>query len=115
MTKSNDQPPIRGQTFRDRLPDSTEGRILEAALDCIAEQGIAATSTYAIAERAGLNQGNIHYYFRSKDDLLLRVLEPLHENSKANIDDLAHGDLPPRDERDKLGPPARIGAMRTRD
>jgi TetR/AcrR family transcriptional repressor of bet genes len=78
------------------MPDSTVDRTLAATLACISEQGIAAASTHAIAERAGLNQGNIHYHFRSKDQLLLRLLEVLYENSRENIQELAESDLAPR-------------------
>ena len=56
-----------------------------ATVACIASRGIAATSTHEIAKQAKLNQGNIHYYFRSKDALMRRVLELLYENSSHNI------------------------------
>jgi AcrR family transcriptional regulator len=59
------------------LVDNKESEIIVAAFHCIAEIGIAATSTRAVARRAGLNQGSIHYYFRSKDELLLGVLKRL--------------------------------------
>ena len=94
MTKSIDQKrrPLR---LRDRLDDSTESRIVLATVACIAQNGIAATSTHQVARFANLNQGNIHYYFRSKEALLKRVLELLYENSAQNIDALSDKRISP--------------------
>ena len=54
---------------------STEDRILEAALDVIRTHSISGTRISLVAERAGLFQSNIHYYFKSKRDLLFAVLQ----------------------------------------
>jgi AcrR family transcriptional regulator len=54
-----------------------DGQILRATLECIVEKGIAHTSTHAVAERAGMSQGFIHYYFQSKENLLVRLAEEL--------------------------------------
>jgi len=88
MTRSFDQTLATPLRLRDRLDDSTESRIILATVDCIASRGIAATSTHEIAKQAKLNQGSIHYYFRSKEALMRRVLELLYENSSHNIDAL---------------------------
>jgi len=71
---------------------------LRAAYRCIVERGIAATTTHAVAERAGMNQGSIHYYFRSKDALLERLLEELYENSMNNIRIVARSDKTPKEK-----------------
>jgi AcrR family transcriptional regulator len=44
-----------------------------------AEEGYAATSTHAVAERAGARLSLVHYHFGSKRSLLLAVLEDLNE------------------------------------
>ena len=44
-------------------------QILDAALEIFAEQGFEATTNKAIAERAGVNQGLIYFYFSSKADV----------------------------------------------
>lgn len=49
--------------------------ILETAERVFARQGLAKTTTQMIANEAGLPKANIHYYFRSKKDLLEAVLE----------------------------------------
>ena len=49
--------------------------ILNAALKTFAEKGYHGTSMELIAECAELGKATIYYYFKSKDDLLLSVLE----------------------------------------
>lgn len=55
-------------------PSSPRGRILEAARRLFAQLGLTATTTRAIAERAGVNLAMIHYYYGSKEALYERVL-----------------------------------------
>lgn len=55
-----------GQVARDRM--------LEEAMTAIAENGLAALTMSALAERLGTSGGHILYYFGSKDRLLLEAL-----------------------------------------
>ncbi|MEU4266801.1 TetR/AcrR family transcriptional regulator [Streptomyces sp. NPDC026092] len=52
----------------------TQERMLEEAMAAIAEDGLAALTMSALAERLGTSGGHILYYFGSKDLLLLAVL-----------------------------------------
>jgi len=52
---------------------ATRSRILAAAGELIVEVGWANVTTRLIAERAGVNNALIHYYYGSKDDLLLQA------------------------------------------
>lgn len=47
-----------------------EERILLAAMECIAQSGLEATTVRAIAAKAGLNAAAVNYYYRSKDKLV---------------------------------------------
>ncbi|MDO5784158.1 MAG: TetR/AcrR family transcriptional regulator [Eubacteriales bacterium] len=58
---------------------TTEDKILDAALDVVQTETISGTRIHLVAERAGLFQSNIHYYFKSKRDLLFAVLQRLHK------------------------------------
>lgn len=49
--------------------------IIETAEQVFARQGLAKTTTQMIANEAGLPKANVHYYYRSKKDLLEGVLE----------------------------------------
>jgi AcrR family transcriptional regulator len=54
------------------LPETrqTRERLLDAALALFAERGFEATTTKLIAERAGVPNGLIYYYFGTKEKLL---------------------------------------------
>lgn len=54
---------------------SPRTRIILAAMETIADRTISGTRMREIAERAGLGLGHVHYYFSSKSDLLLAVLD----------------------------------------
>jgi AcrR family transcriptional regulator len=68
----------------------TRGRVIDAAIQCILEQGFYRASSNAIAETAGLSWGVIQYYFGSRESLMLAVLE---EGTRRLIDDLAGADI----------------------
>lgn len=51
-------------------------RILEAAVDMFVEKGYASTSTSEIAKRAGVAEGTIFRYYKTKKDLLFAVVMP---------------------------------------
>jgi AcrR family transcriptional regulator len=83
--------------YRDHLYGK-KGLILLSAFQCIVQKGIASTSTHAIANHAHLNQGIIHYYFKSKDDLFKKVIEILLENAISNVEALKHSGLSPTEK-----------------
>jgi AcrR family transcriptional regulator len=60
---------------RSRDADRSQLAILASARDEFALRGLAGARMDSIAERAGLNKRLIYYYFGSKDDLFLAVLE----------------------------------------
>jgi len=64
-------------------------KILEATLDIIAQETISGTRMRSIAEKAGVVQSNLHYYFNTKDELLISLLEKLldifHEQRSESI------------------------------
>ena len=53
----------------------TRTRILEAAFSVLSRQGYENTSIKDIAEQAGVAQGLVHYHYKSKQLLVLAVLE----------------------------------------
>lgn len=60
---------------REKTRLANEQQILEAAEEVFAEVGFAGATTSAIARKAGLPKANVHYYFRTKKDLIHAVLE----------------------------------------
>lgn len=72
-------------TSDDRRPYKREGEevrrdaMIAAALDLIAEGGIAAATVRAIAEIAGVSPGLIRHYFKTKEDLTRAAYQALME------------------------------------
>jgi AcrR family transcriptional regulator len=57
-----------------RRKESRPGELLEAALDCFAERGFAATRLEDVAARAGVTKGTAYLYFKSKEELFKAVV-----------------------------------------
>ncbi len=57
-----------------RRKDARPGEILEAALDCFAERGFAATRLEDVAARAGVTKGTAYLYFKGKEELFKAVV-----------------------------------------
>lgn len=57
------------------MPHETSEKILQAAFTVLSREGYENTSIKQIAEEAGVAQGLVHYYFKSKQLLVLAVLK----------------------------------------
>ncbi|MGL1936383.1 MAG: TetR/AcrR family transcriptional regulator [Fibrobacterales bacterium] len=55
-------------------------KILEAAALEFCDHGIDGARMKSIAERAGVNKALLHYYFRSKEQLYIHILEEMMNN-----------------------------------
>ena len=55
-------------------------KVIKAALILFSKQGYDGTSTAQIAETSGMSQATIFKYFKSKDDLLIFIIEPIIEH-----------------------------------
>lgn len=85
----------RTQSERSAL---TREKVMQAVVDCIAEEGIARTTAARIAKQAGVTWGAIVHQFGDKDSVLLAVLERSFTNlSKSLADALAGGAQTPRE------------------
>jgi len=83
-------PTGRRRTAAGREDPGTRQKVVDAAIQCILEQGFYRASSNAIAERAGLSWGVIQYYFGSRESLMLAVVE---EGTTRLLDDLAKADI----------------------
>jgi TetR/AcrR family transcriptional regulator, cholesterol catabolism regulator len=52
--------------------------IVTAAISLFASNGYEGTAIREIADLAGMNKGNLYYYFPAKDDLLFAIVDDLH-------------------------------------
>jgi AcrR family transcriptional regulator len=57
------------------LKDTRREQILDALYVVMARQGLAGTSITDIADAAGMARGALHYFFRSKDDIVVALME----------------------------------------
>jgi AcrR family transcriptional regulator len=85
---STAQPKRRGGSAAD--DQGTRRKLVDAAIQTILEQGFYRASSNAIADTAGLSWGVIQYYFGSRENLMLAVLE---EGTRRLSEDLAKAEL----------------------
>ncbi len=62
------------QEYGPKLPSDNRAKILQAAFEVLSRQGYENASIKDIAEEAGVAQGLVHYYFKSKQQLVIAVL-----------------------------------------
>jgi len=72
--------------------ENTRSQILVAATEEFAAKGLAGARVDAIAKSSGCNKGMLYYFFKSKEDLYLEVLESMYADMRhcENELDLAH-------------------------
>ncbi len=65
-------------------------KILKATLEVIAKEKISGTRMHLIAKEAGMLQSNLHYYYPTKNDLLIALLDDIQnwfsENRQKGVD-----------------------------
>src|SRR5258708_34641176 len=71
QTASANERPRRTQAER---REATRTALLDAAIDCLVEDGYANTTTRAIAKRAGVTPGALQHHFSSKAELLAEAV-----------------------------------------
>src|SRR5271165_7041792 len=66
--------------------------ILDAALRICAERGIGGAPTSAISKAAGIAEGSLFTYFKTKDDLLDELYASLRREFSRHLPDFPHGE-----------------------
>ncbi|MHB1134207.1 MAG: TetR/AcrR family transcriptional regulator [Chloroflexota bacterium] len=66
---------IRSATARRRQAEQRRAQFIDVALDVFAEKGLDGATVKDLAEAAGVAQGLLYHYFRSKEELLHAALE----------------------------------------
>ena len=73
-------------------------RILDAAVEVIAERGYFGSPVSAIAERAGVADGTIYLYFKSKDDVLRTAIDTAFDRYFQEIEEEFKTVVGPREQ-----------------
>lgn len=105
MLKSSRKPhasPARVIDLRSRRSEQSQQQILAAAEAEFADKGLAGARVDAIAEASGINKQMIYYYYGSKEDLYLEVLERAYAAMRKEESELNLTDLHPVDAIRKL-------------
>lgn len=63
----------------------TRQRLLEAAVECLAEHGWAGSTVAVVAERAGVSRGAAQHHFRTREDLFTAAVEYVAEQRSAAL------------------------------
>lgn len=90
-------PKVKVPEPRSRDSDRSRKAILVAARDEFAGHGLAGARMDRIARSAGIDKRLIYYYFTSKDDLFLAVLEGVYADIRAAEASLHLTDMKPAD------------------
>ncbi|TAP39099.1 TetR/AcrR family transcriptional regulator [Arthrobacter sp. S39] len=80
---------------RTRERYNRDDNVIAAAISVMSEKGYASTSIQEVAERVGVLKGSLYHYFSSKEELLFRILEESHEQSREIHRAVIELDLPP--------------------
>jgi TetR/AcrR family transcriptional regulator len=110
--KAQDAPtraPAKRRSVETRKPrpgappvSTTRTNILKAAAREFAANGLAGARVDAVAKASGCNKAMIYYFFASKDDLYLEVLEDAYSHMRRHERELDITDLEPADGITKL-------------
>jgi AcrR family transcriptional regulator len=81
-------------------PDVSETRkrqILEAAMKVFSRQGFHEARMDDIVQEAGLSKGALYWYFKSKDEVIMAILDGLFERELSGLKDLQDQEGPASD------------------
>jgi AcrR family transcriptional regulator len=76
------------------IKEGAEGKIVEAAHDVFMEKGYEGTRMREIADKADINKGLLHYYFKSKDKLFGAVFSVAFSKIIGKINEIFDADIP---------------------
>lgn len=71
---------------RPNVSDERKNQILNAAEQVISKKGLDSTRMDDIAEETGLSKGTLYLYYKSKDDLIIAILERIFDGVFKQLD-----------------------------
>lgn len=77
--------------------NAKEKIIVASGMKLFARKGFSSTSIQEIAEESGISKGAFYLHFKSKDALLIAILNTIFDTIHSNASLLDNLDLPPRD------------------
>lgn len=83
---------LRGMDREEKLE-----HILDAVVACLARYGFAGTTMDLIAEEAGVSKGTLTYYFKNKEDIIVRVASHVANKFHGEVRQSLEGLTDPRE------------------
>ena len=87
---------------RPNVSDERKAQILNAAEGVFTKRGFNEARMDDIAEKTGLSKGTLYLYFKSKDDLIIAILERIFQREFRQLEDLQQDDISASDAMLKL-------------
>ncbi|CAN1604746.1 TetR family transcriptional regulator [Pseudomonas sp. B21-028] len=97
LSDALDEPLVAPRKSRKNNPEKTRENILQEAIVEFVQQGLAGARVDAIAERIHTSKRMIYYYFNSKEQLYIEVLEKLYGDIRSTESRLHLAELAPVD------------------
>jgi AcrR family transcriptional regulator len=78
---------VEARRYKQKLKSTTTRRaLIDAAVDVIVERGFSDTTTTLIADRAHVSRGALQHHFKSKNDIIVAVLDEINQEANLRID-----------------------------
>jgi AcrR family transcriptional regulator len=86
------------------IPKSLQKRdnIQSVVAHLFAQNGYHSTSMRAIAREVGMNQSSLYHYFKSKENILFRLMDDAVDDALATLDEICATDLSPQDKLNEV-------------
>ena len=88
----------RNKETNQKIRDERKEQIISGALLLFSTQGLAATKISDIASAAGISQGLVYHYFRSKEDIFIELIRGAFERLNSSCEILNRMPLSPREK-----------------
>jgi len=83
--------------------ERTRQRIVDAAIECLASHGYAATNMSMVAKTAGLTRGSLQYYFPEKRQLMVTVAKEIRKDRVKSLENRIDTTKPLKVRLDEMG------------
>ena len=77
--------PRRARRTQDERTAETRARVLDAAIECLIDEGYPGTTTKRIAERTGVSRGAQQHHFPKRHDLVIQAVTHLANRRLAEL------------------------------
>ncbi len=79
---------LTDMSVKKQKKEATEASLIEAAIKVFREVGYAKARVSDIVSQAGVSQGTFYLYFKSKEDILRRIISSLKDNFNKALEDV---------------------------